>query len=55
MVHKPGSVIYKNLKHYNRLTTAYKNRHLTKFTYVNQEIFYTNIIKHLFKNLLTKN
>ena len=47
--------VYKNLKYYNRLTTAYKNRYLTKFTYVNKEIIYTNVIKHLFKNLLTKN
>ena len=47
--------VYKNLKHYNRLTTAYKIRYLTKFAYVNQETIYTNIIKHLFKNLLTKN
>ncbi len=47
--------VYKNLKRYNSLTTAYKSRYLTKFTYVNQETVYTNIIKHLFKNLLTKN
>ena len=47
--------VYKNLRNYNRLTIAYKSRYLTKFTYVNQEILYINIIKHLFKNLLTKN
>ena len=47
--------VYKNLKQYNSLTTSYKNRYLTKFTYVNQETVYTNIIKHLFKNSLTKN
>ncbi len=47
--------VYKNLKYYNSLTTAYKSRYLTKFTYANQETVYTNIIKHLFKNLLTKN
>jgi len=47
--------VYKNLKHYNTLITAYKSRYLTEFIYVNQEIVYTNIIKHLFKNLLTKN
>ena len=47
--------VYKNLKHYNRLITAYKSRYLTEYTYVTQEIVYINIIKHLFKNLLTKN
>ena len=47
--------VYKNLKHYNKLITAYKSRYLNKFTYLNQETVYTNIIKHLFKNLLTKN
>ncbi len=47
--------VYKNLKHYKMLITAYKSRHLTKFTYVNRETLYNNIIKHLFKNLLTKN
>ena len=47
--------VYKNLKNYNNLTIAYKSRYLTKFTYVNQETLYTNILKHLFKNLLTKN
>ena len=47
--------VYKNLKHYNRLISAYKSRYLTELTYVNQETIYNNIIKHLFKNLLTKN
>ena len=47
--------VYKNLKHYKSLTTAYKSRYLNKFTYVNQETVYNNIIKHLYKNLLTKN
>ena len=47
--------VYKNLKHYNRLICAYKSRYLTQLTYVNQETIYNNIIKHLFKNLLTKN
>ncbi len=47
--------VHKNLKHYNRLITAYKSRHLNEFTYVNQEIVYTSIIKQLLKNLLTKN
>ena len=47
--------VYKNLKLYNRLITAYKSRYVSKFTYVNQETVYINIIKHLFKNLLTKN
>ena len=47
--------VYKNLKHYNRLITAYKSRYVTELTYVNQETIYNNIIKHLFKNLLTKN
>ncbi len=47
--------VYKNLKQYNRLISAYKSRYLSELTYVNQEIVYTYIIKHLFKNLLTKN
>ena len=47
--------VYKNLKDYNRLITAYKSRYVTELTYVNQETVYTNIINHLFKNLLTKN
>ena len=47
--------VYKNLKHYNRLITAYKSRYANELTYINQETVYTNIIKHLFKNLLTKN
>ena len=47
-------IVYKNLKHYNSLITAYKSRYLTELTYVNQETLYTNIIKNLFKNLLTK-
>ena len=47
--------VYKNLKQYNKLISAYKSRHLSELTYVNQEIVYTYIIKHLFKNLLTKN
>ena len=47
--------VFKNIKQYNRLIVAYKSRYLSELTYVNQEIVYTNIIKHLFKNLLTKN
>ena len=47
--------VYKNLKLYNRLIAAYKSRYVSEFTYINQETVYTNIIKHLFKNLLTKN
>ena len=47
--------VYKNLKHYNMLINAYKSRHVSELTYVSQETVYTNIIKHLFKNLLTKN
>ncbi len=47
--------VYKNLKHYNKLITAYKSRYVCELTYVNQQIVYTKIIKHLFKNLLTKN
>ena len=46
--------VYKNLKHYNMLINAYKSRHVSELTYVSQETVYTNIIKHLFKNLLTK-
>ena len=47
--------VYKNLKHYNKLIAAYKSRYLSELTYVNQEIIYYNILKHLFKNSLTKN
>ena len=47
--------VYKNLKHYNRLITAYKSRYKSELPNLNQETVYTNIIKHLFKNLLTKN
>ncbi len=47
--------VHRNLKYYNTLITVYKSRYLNDFTYANQEIVYTNIIKHLFKNLLTKN
>ncbi len=47
--------VYKNLKHYNRLISAYKSRYLSELTYASKETVYTNIIKHLFKNLLTKN
>ena len=47
--------VYKSSKKYNRLIAAYKSRYQSELTYVNQEIVYTNIIKHLFKNLLTKN
>ena len=49
------SQVYKNLKYYNMLIAAYKSRYVRELTYVNQETVYTNIIKHLFKNLLTKN
>ena len=47
--------VYKNLKLYNKLISSYKSRYLSELTYVNQETVYNNIIKHLFKNLLTKN
>ena len=47
--------VYKSSKQYNRLIAAYKSRYQSELTYVNQEIFYNNILKHLFKNLLTKN
>ena len=47
--------VYKSSKQYNRLITAYKSRYQSELTYVNQEIVYNNILKHLFKNLLTKN
>jgi len=47
--------VYKNLKLYNKLIAAYKSRYVSDSNYANQETFYTNIIKHLFKNLLTKN
>ena len=47
--------VFKNIKQYNRLIAAYKSRYISELTNVNQEIVYTNIIKHLFKNLLTKN
>ena len=47
--------VYKSFKQYNRLITAYKSRYISELTHVNQETVYTNIIKHLFKNLLTKN
>ena len=47
--------VYKNFKQYNRLIAAYKSRYAGGLTYVNQETIFTNIIKHLFKNLLTKN
>ena len=47
--------VYKSFKQYNRLIAAYKSRYLSELTYVNQETVYTNIINHLFKNLLTKN
>ena len=47
--------VYKSSKKYNRLIAAYKSRYQSELTYVNQEIVYNNILKHLFKNLLTKN
>ena len=47
--------VHKSFKQYNRLITAYKSRYVSELTYVNQETVYTNIINHLFKNLLTKN
>ena len=47
--------VYKSFKQYNRLIAAYKSRYVSELTYVNQETVYTNIINHLFKNLLTKN
>ena len=47
--------VYKSLKQYNRLIAAYKNRYASELASVNQETVYTNIINHLFKNLLTKN
>ena len=47
--------VFKNIKQYNRLISAYKSRYLSELTYVNQENVYKNILKHLFKNLLTKN
>ena len=47
--------VNENLKHYNRLITAYKSRYVIELNYVSQETVYINIIKHLFKNLLTKN
>tara|TARA_B100000161_G_scaffold185445_1_gene133843 strand:+ start:219 stop:965 length:747 start_codon:yes stop_codon:yes gene_type:complete len=49
------SQVYKSLKQYNALIAAYKSRYISELTYVNQNTVYTNIIKHLFKNLLTKN
>ncbi len=47
--------VFKNIKQYNRLIAAYKSRYVKEVTYVSQETVYMNIIKHLFKNLLTKN
>ena len=47
--------VFKNIKQYNRLIAAYKSRYVKELTYVSQETVYINIIKHLFKNLLTKN
>ena len=47
--------VYKSFKQYSRLIAAYKSRYVSELTYVNQETVYTNIINHLFKNLLTKN
>ena len=49
------SQVYKSLKQYNGLIAAYKSRYIGELTYVSQNTVYTNIIKHLFKNLLTKN
>ena len=47
--------VFKNIKQYNRLIAAYKSRYVRELTYVGQETVYITIIKHLFKNLLTKN
>ena len=47
--------VYKNLNLYNKLISSYKSRYVRELTYVNQKTVYTNIIKHLFKNSLTKN
>ena len=47
--------IHKNNKLYKKLISAYKIRYINEIDYLKKNIIYDTILKHLFKNLLTKN
>ena len=47
--------VYENSILYNKLINAYKIRYINKIDYAKTNIIYDTILKHLYKNLLTKN